>query len=130
MKTKHITRKASSIGAIAAAVLALSGQVSADDYSHLLWAGHFKEAYSGASQQTGGSSSRSHKASRAQDALIWAGHFERAYGPASARIGVVTGPGRQDVSQHLLWAGHFKQAYQPAGEEIKATGIEVAMDRE
>ncbi len=131
MKTKHIARKASSIGVIAAALLAVSGQVSAADYSHLLWAGHFKEAYSGGSQQAGGSISRSNTGSRVKDAPYWAGHFERAYGPPSARIGMVTGPGRQDASKHLLWAGNFKQAYeaphQEATDEIRA--IQLALDR-
>jgi hypothetical protein len=131
MKTKHIARKASSIGTIAAAVLALSGQVSAADYSHLAWAGHFKEAYSGASQQAGGFISRSNTNSRVQDAPIWAGHFERAYGPPSARIGMVSGPGRQEVSEYLLWAGNFKQAYEASHEEAtdEIRAIQLAMDR-
>ena len=117
--------------ALAALQFRWVGQVSAADYSHLLWAGHFNEAYSGTSQQAGGSISRSNTGSRVQDAPIWAGHVERAYGPPSARIGVVTGPSRQDVPEHLIWAGNFKQAYEAphkeATDEIRA--IQLALDR-
>ncbi|MBA2409332.1 MAG: hypothetical protein H0V62_06030 [Gammaproteobacteria bacterium] len=131
MKTKHSVRKPSSIRLIVAAVLAVSGQVSAADYSHLLWAGNFNATYSGASPQTDRSTSRTNRDSTIDHAPGWAHQFERAYGPASARTGVVIGPGRQDDSEHLLWAGNFKRAYQApreaAGNEIRL--IEVAVNR-
>jgi hypothetical protein len=45
---------------------------------------------------------------------------------------VVTGPGRQNVSEYLMWAGHFKQAYQPAREDLVEgiEGIKLVMDRQ
>lgn len=129
MKTKHTTLKPSTIGTITAMLMAVSVQTSAAGESQPIWAGHFKEAYRSVSPQSVTSSSASNTSS-VKDRLIWAGHFERAYGPSSERTDVVTGPGRQNMSQQLLWAGHFKQVYQPAPEEvIEGIGIEVAMDR-
>lgn len=131
MKTKRTALKSSSIVPIAAALLALSGQASANDVSHLIWAGHFKEAYDSATEQTESTSIRSGAYSSAKDTIIWAGHFERAYGPPSQRIGVVTGPGRFTAVERLLWAGHFEHAYQPIREEAlpESGSTEVAMHR-
>jgi len=106
MKTKCF--KNSTIGAIAAALLATSGLATADP----IWAGHFKEAYSSTSPQTDKSMVRSNTTS-VKERLIWAGHFEQAYDGSSQGASVAT---RTDAGKYLLWAGHFKQAYQPAEE--------------
>jgi hypothetical protein len=39
MKSKHSALKHASIGIIAAGLLIVSGQLAADDASHLVWAG-------------------------------------------------------------------------------------------
>jgi hypothetical protein len=126
MKTKYTILKPSAIGTIAATLLAVSAQASAVDENYPIWAGHFKEAYSSMSPQTGTSMFRSNTSS-VRDRLIWAGHFEQAYSGSSQGAQVVTRPG---PGRYLLWAEQFPQAYQPAGEEVEATGIQVAMDRE
>jgi hypothetical protein len=126
MKTKYTTLKPSAIGTFAATLLAVSSQISAADEDYPIWAGHFKEAYSGASQQTDGSTSGSNTTSRAQDALIWAGHFERAYDGSSQASSVVTRP---EPGKALLWAKQFPQAYPPADEQVEVVGAEIAMDQ-
>jgi hypothetical protein len=132
MKIKYTALKSSSIGAIIAGLLAVSGQTSAADVNLPIWAGHFEQAYSSTSEQTARSTSvRSGASSSLKDHLIWAGQFKQAYGPPSQQANVTTGPTRYNVAEHLLWAGQLKQAYQApheeAGDEIRA--IMVAMDR-
>lgn len=76
MKTKT-TLKSSTV-ALTLGLLALSGQLSADERSQGLWDEQFQNAYNGVSAQasTGPGSSV---------APIWAGHFEEANVPSTER---------------------------------------------
>lgn len=112
MKTMNALK--SSTLAVTLALLATSGQISADQRSPGLWGEQFQNAYNGVSAQA---STRSGPSSLP----IWAGHFEDAYTPPTERsafasyavIGEVAAADddasrRSDsVIDHLLWRSKY-----------------------
>jgi hypothetical protein len=87
MKTNYTTLRSSSIGTVAAVLMAVTSQTGMADERDLIWAGHFKEGYSSPSSQGSSSTFRS-AGSGVEEKLIWAGHFQQGYDGSSDGISV------------------------------------------